>query len=79
MCSAKHCEEEGRDYDEIEKTVLFNFDVGDNGERTDEILKSLSEMARLGFSVAHGSVVGVSKIDPLEIIGDRIIPVVAEL
>ncbi|MGO9344707.1 MAG: LLM class F420-dependent oxidoreductase [Acidimicrobiales bacterium] len=75
----KHCEEEGRDYDEIEKTVLFNFDVGDNAERVDAILESLSGLAKLGFSVAHGSVVGVSAIDPLEIIGDRIIPVVAEL
>jgi F420-dependent oxidoreductase-like protein len=73
----KHCEEEGRDYDDIEKTVLFNFDVGDNGERTDGIVESLSELAGLGFSVAHGSVVGVSNIEPLEIIGDRIIPVVS--
>ncbi len=73
----KHCEEEGRDYDEIEKTVLFNFDVGGNGERADGIVESLSELAGLGFSVAHGSVVGVSNINALEIIGDRIIPVVS--
>src|SRR5947199_70188 len=24
-----HCEREGRDYDDIQKTVLFNYDVGD--------------------------------------------------
>jgi len=75
----KHCEDEGRSYDDIEKTVLFNFDVGDNGERANEIIESLAELARLGFSVAHGSVVGVSEIDPLDIIGDRIVPVVADL
>ena len=75
----KHCEDEGRDYDDIEKTVLFNFDVGSNGERVDEIVESLSGLAGLGFSVAHGSVVGVSSIEPLEIIGERIVPVVAEL
>ncbi len=73
-----HCEDEGRDYDDIEKTVLFNFDVGTNGERADEIVESLSGLARLGFAVAHGSVAGVSAIDPLEIIGDRIAPAVAE-
>jgi alkanesulfonate monooxygenase SsuD/methylene tetrahydromethanopterin reductase-like flavin-dependent oxidoreductase (luciferase family) len=75
----KHCEDEERSYDDIEKTVLFNFDVGDNGERANEIIESLAELARLGFSVAHGSVVGVSEIDPLDIIGDRIVPVVADL
>jgi F420-dependent oxidoreductase-like protein len=75
----KHCEDAGRDYDDIEKTVLFNFDVGDTGERADEIVESLTELARLGFSVAHGSVLGVSGIEPLEIIGDRIVPAVAEL
>src|SRR5689334_18751843 len=28
-----HCETVGRDYQEIEKTVLFNFDLGEKGER----------------------------------------------
>ena len=74
-----HCDHEGRDYDDIEKTVLFNFDVGSKGKRTDDIVESLRGLAGLGFSVAHGSVVGVSTIEPLEIIGERIVPVVAEL
>jgi alkanesulfonate monooxygenase len=73
----EHCEREGRDYDEIEKTVLFNFDVGENGERVDQILESLNNLARLGFTVAHGSVARVSTITPLDVIGDRIVPVVA--
>lgn len=73
----EHCEREGRDYDEIEKTVLFNFDVGERGERVDQILESLGDLARLGFTVAHGSVVNVSEITPLDVIGDRITPVVA--
>jgi F420-dependent oxidoreductase-like protein len=73
----EHCEREGRDYDEIEKTALFNFDVGENGERVDQILESLNDLARLGFSVAHGSVAQVSSISPLDVIGERIIPVAA--
>jgi F420-dependent oxidoreductase-like protein len=74
----RHCEDEGRDYDDIEKTVLFNFDVGDNGERIDETILALERYARLGFTVAHGSVSGVSKISPLVVIGERVVPVVAE-
>ena len=72
-----HCEREGRDYDEIEKTALFNFDVGDKGERVDSMLESLNELARLGFSVAHGSVVNVSTITPLDVIAEKIVPVAA--
>ena len=29
----RHCENEGRDYDEIEKTCAFAFDVGEDGEQ----------------------------------------------
>jgi F420-dependent oxidoreductase-like protein len=73
----EHCEREGRDYDEIEKTILFNFDVGENGERVNQILEQLQRLSELGFSVAHGGVANVSTIVPLEIIGERIVPVVA--
>lgn len=74
----EHCAREGRDYDEIEKTVLFNFDVGENGERVDETLEQLQRLAEMGFSVAHGGVKEVSTISPLEIIGERIVPVAAQ-
>ena len=73
----RHCEAEGRDYDEIEKTVLFNFEVGPDGEGCDEIVGRLGELAKLGFSVAHGRVKDVSTIRPLEIIGERVVPAVA--
>jgi alkanesulfonate monooxygenase len=72
-----HCATEGRDYDEIEKTVLFNFDLGEGGRNVDDILARLRELAALGFSVAHGRVVDVSSIWPLEILGKDVVPVVA--
>ncbi len=75
----KHCDEVGRDYDEIEKTVLFNFDVGPNGENAAQIAGRLGELAALGFSVAHGSVAEVATIHPLEILGTEVLPEIAEL
>jgi F420-dependent oxidoreductase-like protein len=75
----RHCDEVGRDYDEIEKTVLFNFDVGPGGEKVASILRELEHLAGLGFGVAHGSVVDVSSITPLEVIGEQIVPAIAEL
>jgi F420-dependent oxidoreductase-like protein len=75
----QHCETEGRDYDEIEKTVLFNFDVGPNGERVGELVDGLRDLHRRGFQVAHGRVTDVWRITPLEIIGREVLPAVAEL
>jgi F420-dependent oxidoreductase-like protein len=73
----QHCAEVGRDYDEIEKTVLYNFDLGPDGEHVDETLQRLRELADLGFSVAHGRVADVHDPKHLELIGERIVPVVA--
>jgi len=75
----QHCEAEGRDYDEIEKTVLFNFDVGERGERVGEIVEQLRDLHRRGFEVAHGRVTDVWRITPLEIIGREVLPAIAEL
>jgi F420-dependent oxidoreductase-like protein len=73
----EHCEREGRDYDAIEKTVLFNFDLGPDGENVEAILSRLRELRGLGFQVAHGRVVNVWDPEQLEIIGERIVPEVA--
>jgi alkanesulfonate monooxygenase len=74
-----HCEAVGRDYDEIEKTVMFNLDPGPDGENIDSMLEQLQRLAALGISHAHGRVANVSEITPLEILGERLIPAAAAL
>jgi F420-dependent oxidoreductase-like protein len=74
----EHCAAEGRDYDEIEKTAVFQFDVGPNGERVEQTLAGLRELADLGIQVAHGRVEGVHELTPVRIIGERIVPAVAD-
>jgi F420-dependent oxidoreductase-like protein len=73
----EHCEREGRDYDEIEKTVYFTFDPGRQGERVEETISKLKELADLGIQTAIGGVRDVHAITPVEIIGKDIIPAVA--
>jgi F420-dependent oxidoreductase-like protein len=75
----RHCEAEGRPYDQIEKTTLFRFDVGEDGERVDEILAELQELASLGFTTVHGHVKDVQALRPLEIMAERVIPAAATL
>lgn len=74
-----HCETEGRDYDEIEKTCYFIFDVGEKGERAGELVDQLGQLAGLGFQTAIGAVTGVWRVSPLETIGNEVIPAVAGL
>ena len=74
-----HCDAEGRDYDEIEKTCYFIFDVGQDGELANSVVDRLGALAEMGFGAAIGSVAGVWDVKPLEIIGSRVIPQVAGL
>ena len=73
-----HCEREGRDYADIEKTVQLRFDVGENGERVDETIEHLRELAELGIQVAHGGVPNATALRQLEVMAERVIPAVAD-
>jgi F420-dependent oxidoreductase-like protein len=74
----QHCADVGRDYNEIEKTVMVGIDPGANGEKVDELLEQLRGLAALGFTEAHGWVPGVEAITPLEILGERVVPEAAK-
>ncbi|HEY0806240.1 MAG TPA: LLM class F420-dependent oxidoreductase, partial [Pseudonocardiaceae bacterium] len=73
----EHCANEGRNYDEIEKTAYYVFDTGTDGDRVDEMIGELKSLADLGIDTAIGAVRNVHTITPLEIIGRNVIPAVA--
>jgi alkanesulfonate monooxygenase SsuD/methylene tetrahydromethanopterin reductase-like flavin-dependent oxidoreductase (luciferase family) len=75
----EHCEREGRDYHSILKTVVFTFDVGERGEKVDQVLGQLRWLAGMGIEAVIGNVKNVSMIDPLKIMGERVIPAAAEI
>ncbi len=75
----EHCAAVGRDYDEIEKTCYFAYDVGPKGENAQQVVDQLGGLAEMGFQAAIGFVVGVWDVTPLEIIGSEVIPAVAPL
>jgi hypothetical protein len=70
----EHCANEGRDYDEIEKTGQTRFDLGENGENVNQTIESLHAISELGFTVAHGSLIDVSKNRQFDLFAERIIP-----
>ena len=73
----KHCEREKRNYDDIEKTCMFRFDIGDRGENIGATVEQLRGLSRMGFTTAIGGVRDVYKIKPLEIMARELIPAVA--
>jgi len=75
----RHCEVEGRDYEEIEKTCVFRFDVGNDGEKAGELIGQLRWLAGMGIQTVFGAVPNVYEVTPLEIIDREIIPAVADL
>jgi len=76
----QHCADVGRDYDEIEKTVMVSpFDPGPNGENVDALLEKLRWLAGLGFTQAHASPRGGAvTVEALELLGERVIPEAAK-
>jgi F420-dependent oxidoreductase-like protein len=75
----RYCDEEGRDYNAIEKTSPFAFDVGENGEKSDELVGQLRWLASMGIQTVIGMVPRIQQIRPLELLGQKVIPAVADL
>ena len=74
-----HCETVGRDYEDIEKTVMVGLDPGKDGENVEAILGKLQRLAALGMAEAHGIVPEVYRITPLELLGEHVIPEAARM
>jgi len=75
----EHCKAVGRNYDEIEKTAVFQFDIGENGEKAGQVIGGLRWLAGMGIQTVVGAVPKVYEVKRLEIIGEKVIPAVADL
>jgi F420-dependent oxidoreductase-like protein len=73
------CEAVGRDYDAIEKTCPFRFDVGEDGAGAGPLVDQLRGFARMGIQTVFGRVIGDDRLTPIEIMGREVIPAVAGL
>jgi len=72
------CEAVGRDFRSIEKTAPFFFDVGTEGSKINELVEKLRCLAGMGIETVYGWVVGVDRIEPIEMMGREVIPLVAQ-
>ena len=67
----RHCADVGRDYDEIEKTVIYNFDLSIG---VDAIVEQLRKFAALGFTVVHGGLRHVHDTSQFEVFQKELVP-----
>lgn len=75
----RECEAAGRDYDAIEKTAAFRFDVGADGSKVEELVGQLRWLAGMGIQTVFGWVIDADRIAPIEVMGREVIPAVADL
>jgi hypothetical protein len=68
----RHCEAEGRAYDEIEKTTLADLNPLRQSPQT--IVDQLGKLGELGFQTVIASLREVETLRPLELMGRDVIP-----
>jgi alkanesulfonate monooxygenase len=73
----RHCADVGRDYDEIEKTVMLPVDLDAGAQSADQVVERLHELAELGVAHAHFRIPDVSDLKGIELVGERVIPAAA--
>src|SRR5262245_14470083 len=73
----RYCEAEGRDYEAIEKTAPFRFDVS-SSDKINELIDQLRWLSGMGIQTVYGRVINDHEITPVEIMGREVIPAIAD-
>jgi alkanesulfonate monooxygenase SsuD/methylene tetrahydromethanopterin reductase-like flavin-dependent oxidoreductase (luciferase family) len=75
----QNCERFGRSYDEIEKTVLGTIRIAPDAMSVDDVTDLCGELAEMGFQHVIFNMPNVHEIEPIELIGQDVIPQVADI
>ena len=70
----QHCSDVGRDYDEIEKTLMCPLDIGTDGEKAGEVLDRLKQFADLGIQHVHTRFPLASGVRQIDLFAEKVIP-----
>ena len=74
----QHCNDVGRPYGDVEKTVVTYIKLAPDAMDTTEVIKICRQLADLGFQHVIFNIPNVHEIKPLEIMGNEVIPTVVE-
>jgi len=73
-----HCQDVGRDYDEIERTALGLVHLGEGGTSAADLINTCQELAEVGIQHFIFSMPNSYEISPIEMVGREVLPAVAE-
>jgi len=72
----RHCADLGRDYDDIEKTIIRPMNLGDGAGN---VVQDLGAYAEIGVTHCLGHLVGVENIATMEVVARDVMPQVAKM
>ena len=75
----KHCDKIGRPFEEIELTVLATIKLASDAMSRSEVVELCEELAQLGIQHVIFNMPNVHEIEPIKIIGQEVIPRVADI
>jgi F420-dependent oxidoreductase-like protein len=73
-----HCEELGRPYNEIERTVIDSVKIATDSSNVSHIINNCRILAGIGIQHVIYSIQNVHEITPLEVFGREVIPAVSQ-
>jgi alkanesulfonate monooxygenase len=74
-----HCEDVGRDYEEIERTALGTANLSESAMTADDVINLCREMHEASIQHLIFNIPNVEEIRPLQTFAEKIIPAVADL
>jgi len=75
----QHCATVGRPYQEIEKTALGTVKIAPDGMTADQVIDLCRSLSQAGIQHLIVNMPNVSEIKPLEIIAEKVIPVISQM
>lgn len=73
----RHCDDEGRDYDEIEKTCMVRYNLA--GGDPAPLVETLRALADVGIERVFGPIRGIDWLPGLDLMRDQVLPVARDL
>jgi len=75
----KHCDSVGRDYEEIEKSVLSPIEISPTAMTVEDVIEMCEEVAGIGIQYVIFNMPNDHEIEPIQTIGEEVIPQVRRL
>ena len=75
----RHCESVGRDYDEIDKSVLSPLEVSPGALTPGEVVGMCQELSEIGINYVVFNMPNDHEITPIEVIGEEVIPEIRDM